>query len=91
MPTRRIALLGTFFWGVACLVAAFFFAPYTPARAGQKSPGSDYRILEPLRSGALTLFPVVRNGDESQAKKWDYITLDEGLRSGEVANNGGFG
>jgi hypothetical protein len=53
------------------------------AAPGQKAELGEYRVLEPLRSGSLTLFPVVRSGESSGAK-WDYITLDEGLRSGEV-------
>jgi hypothetical protein len=54
------------------------------AQAGQKAYEGEYRVLEPLQSGALTLFPIVRNGDSGKGAKWDYITLDEGLRSGEV-------
>ncbi|ABF41464.1 hypothetical protein Acid345_2463 [Candidatus Koribacter versatilis Ellin345] len=80
----------------AALFAAIAFAPAQPAQAGplpeptpSPAPGPDpaprgeYRVLEPLHSGALTLFPVVRNLSGA-ARKWDYITLDEGLRNGEV-------
>jgi hypothetical protein len=83
MPTRRIVLLATLFVAIVCLVP-LFLAPSNSAQAGQKSPEGEYRILEPLRSGSLTLFPVVRTDQADAAKKWDYITLDEGLRSGEV-------
>lgn len=84
MPVRTLALLSA-----ACVVAAlvgFRFLPNssTPAYAGPKTAPGEYRVLEPLRSGALTLFPVVRNNDSEAGKKWAYITLDEGLRSGEV-------
>jgi hypothetical protein len=76
------------------LFAAIAFAPAQPAQANgnpSPTPGSgpdihtkgEFRVLEPLQSGALTLFPVVRT-DPSAAAKWDYITLDEGLRSGQV-------
>ncbi len=80
----------------AALFAVIAFVPAQPAQANAQpepnpspAPGPDpaprgeYRVLDPLHSGALTLFPVVRNVSVA-AKKWDYITLDEGLRSGEV-------
>ncbi len=73
--------------GVACssvaaaLVAAFAVSPH--AEAGQKLDQPEYRVLDPLQSGALTLFPIVRR-DRSAIPKWDFLTLDEGLRSGEV-------
>jgi hypothetical protein len=50
-----------------------------PARAGEAS--SSYKVLAPLRHGNLTVFPVVA------ARSYDtqeFLTLDEGLRSGEV-------
>jgi len=67
-----------------CLVAAIALAAGGTAQAGPKSVEGEYRVLEPLQSGALTLFPVVRRDDAGAAKKWDYLTLDAGLRSGEV-------
>jgi hypothetical protein len=41
----------------------------------------DYKVLDPIRHGNLTVFPVVaaRTYDTSE-----FLTLDEGLRSGEV-------
>lgn len=41
----------------------------------------DYRLLDPITHGNLTVFPVVsaRSHDTSQ-----FLTLDEGIRSGEV-------
>ena len=49
--------------------------------AGPVPVGGDYKVLEPIRHGNLTVFPVVaaRSHDTSE-----FITLDEGLRSGEV-------
>ena len=50
------------------------------ARAGEVSPPG-YKVLEPIRHGNLTVFPVV------SAKSYptgEFMTLDEGLRSGEV-------
>ena len=52
-----------------------------PARAGEITPTPGYKVLEPIRHGNLTVFPVVA------AKSYptnEFITLDEGLRSGEV-------
>jgi hypothetical protein len=45
------------------------------------APASDYKLLEPITHGDLTVFPVVssKNRDTST-----FLTLDEGIRSGEV-------
>src|SRR5262250_717313 len=50
-------------------------------RAGETGAGVNYQVLAPIRHGNLTIFPVVapRSHDTSQ-----FLTLDEGLRSGEV-------
>ncbi len=69
---------------LACLVVPVAMVPNLEVQAGERPNDGEYRVLEPLQSGALTLFPVVRNDGPSAAKKWNYITLDEGLRSGEV-------
>ena len=50
------------------------------AQAGEV-PASGYKVLEPIRHGNLTVFPVVA------AKSYptgEFMTLDEGLRSGDV-------
>jgi len=49
-------------------------------RAGETN-SSNYQVLAPIRHGNLTIFPVVaaRSHDTSA-----FLTLDEGLRSGEV-------
>src|SRR5271166_1037428 len=52
-----------------------------PAWAGEVTPAPGYKVLEPIRHGNLTVFPVVA------AKSYptgEFLTLDEGLRSGEV-------
>ena len=49
--------------------------------AGQLPTASGYNVLEPIRHGALTIFPVVTGGSHDTHQ---FITLDEGLRSGEV-------
>jgi hypothetical protein len=44
---------------------------------------SGYRVLAPIQSGDLTLFPVMR-ADGKAGEGEVFLTLDEGLRSGEV-------
>ena len=64
--------------GVACKSA--------PVAAGGPiagSAGSEYRVLAPIQSGDLTLFPVVRADGKAGAGD-AFLTLDEGLRSGDV-------
>lgn len=51
------------------------------APGGEISSPSGYKILEPIRHGNLTIFPV------AAAKSYntqEFLTLDEGLHSGEV-------
>lgn len=67
--------------GVACksapVAAAGAAGPISTSAAGE------YRVLAPIQSGDLTLFPVVR--EEGKTGTGDaFLTLDEGLRSGEV-------
>ena len=45
--------------------------------------GGTYRVLAPIESGNLLLFPVVR-ADAKSAGETPFITLDEGFKSGEV-------
>jgi len=47
---------------------------------GESGP---YRVLAPIESGNLLLFPVVRADGRSTGEA-PFITLDEGLKSGEV-------
>src|SRR6476660_3762187 len=46
-------------------------------------PGSinDYKVLAPISHGNLTIFPVISTKVHDTS---DFITLDEGIRSGEV-------
>lgn len=78
----RIALAAT---SVIALAALWSLAP-TPAIAGplETPAAGSWRVLAPIRSGSLTLFPVVRTSGASKPLDWPYITLDEGLKSGEV-------
>jgi hypothetical protein len=55
---------------------------WEPVAAGGAT-GSGYRVLKPIESGDLTLFPVVRD-DGKTSPADEFLTLDEGLKSGEV-------
>lgn len=73
---KRFWLLFAFAVALLGLAVAI---PYL--RAGETSPTTNYQVLAPIRHGNLTIFPVVsgRSHDTSE-----FLTLDEGLRSGEV-------
>ena len=63
------------------IVTGFVVLDRRDARAGEISPTPEYKVLDPIRHGNLTVFPVVA------AKSYptsEFLTLDEGLRSGEV-------
>ncbi len=51
--------------------------------AGGPAPSSGYRVLAPIESGNLLLFPVVNEGANAKGET-PFITLDEGFKSGEV-------
>jgi hypothetical protein len=66
---------------VLLIVAGLVFVNQRDARAGEVTPAPGYKVLDPIRHGNLTVFPVVA------AKSYptnEFLTLDEGLRSGEV-------
>jgi hypothetical protein len=65
---------------LALLARLALFLP-SQSPAGEAASTSGYRVLAPIRHGNLTVFPVVaaRSYDTR-----DFLTLDEGLRSGEV-------
>jgi hypothetical protein len=52
-----------------------------PARAGETGGAAGYKVLEPIRHGNLTVFPVLASKSYPTG---EFLTLDEGLRSGEV-------
>src|SRR5438094_1937382 len=66
---------------VVVLVIGLAFAAWRPAEAGTMTSSSDYKVLEPIRHGSLTVFPVVAAKSYNTG---EFLTLDEGLRSGEV-------
>ena len=66
---------------VALIGAGLLLVDRQEERAGEVGGSSGYKVLEPIRHGNLTVFPVVG------AKNYptgEFLTLDEGLRSGEV-------
>jgi hypothetical protein len=52
-----------------------------PLHAGEQPSASGYKVLDPIRHGGLTVFPVVAPRSYPTG---EFLTLDEGLRSGEV-------
>lgn len=71
------------FLAVAVLLtmAGLLIVDQRDARAGEVTPASAYKVLEPIRHGNLTVFPVVAARSYPTG---EFLTLDEGLRSGEV-------
>ena len=76
MKHSFLPMLAVLFTGCAVISAAF-------AGDAGSSPATsnDYKILAPITHGDLTIFPVVSAKSHDTS---DFITLDEGIRSGEV-------
>ena len=66
---------------VLLTMAGLMIVEQRDARAGEVTPASGYKVLEPIRHGNLTVFPVVATKTYPTG---EFLTLDEGLRSGEV-------
>jgi hypothetical protein len=66
---------------VLVIVAGLVVVDRRDAQAGEVTTPSGYKVLEPIRHGNLTVFPVVAAKSYPTA---EFMTLDEGLRSGEV-------
>ena len=66
--------------GIALVVVVVVVVPCL-LQAGEVTPASGYSLLSPIRSGNLTVFPVVASKSYDTA---EFLTLDEGLRSGDV-------
>src|SRR5215472_6091266 len=82
----RLPIRSTFFSmtlaGVALSAAFGFFRQSPVDAAGPVEPArSSFRVLTPVESGNLLLFPVVQTGKLPPAP---FLTLDEGIKSGEV-------
>jgi hypothetical protein len=67
--------------GVVCVFAGLALVSRFPAHAGEIPNGSGYTVLAPIRHGNLTVFPVVATKSHDTQ---GFLTLDEGLKSGEV-------
>ncbi len=65
---------------VVAIAGLAFFAP-SVAPAGEVSSNSPYKVLAPIRHGNLTVFPEVATASHDTQQ---FLTLDEGLRSGDV-------
>jgi len=66
---------------VLVMVAGLVLLDQRDAQAGEVTPPPGYKVLDPIRHGNLTVFPV------AAAKSYptgEFMTLDEGLRSGDV-------
>ncbi|MGO9087034.1 MAG: ARPP-1 family domain-containing protein [Terriglobales bacterium] len=66
---------------VLVIVAGLVVMDQRQAQAGEVTAPSGYKVLEPIRHGNLTVFPVVAAKSYPTSQ---FLTLDEGLRSGEV-------
>ena len=77
MASARSAWIGIL--GVLALAACAAIA-WGGRQPDEVSTG-DYRVLAPITHGNLTIFPVVSGSRHDTSM---FITLDEGLRSGEV-------
>ena len=76
MKSKLLASLAVF----ALLAGVAVLLPCS-APAGEVGSTSGYKVLAPIRHGNLTVFPVVAaHSYDTQ----EFLTLDEGLRSGEV-------
>jgi hypothetical protein len=76
MKRSFLPMLAVLLIGFAVISAAFAGdAGSVPATS------NDYKILAPITHGDLTIFPVVSAKSHDTS---DFITLDEGVRSGEV-------
>ncbi len=76
------------FFGSTLLVIAlsavfvFCYAALVRAAGGPVEPAhSSYRVLAPIESGNLLLFPVVQPGKTPASP---FLTLDEGIKNGQV-------
>ncbi|MGD0544333.1 MAG: DUF6569 family protein [Candidatus Acidiferrales bacterium] len=79
MRPKRLKLFVTVIAMLA--VAATLCLKLRLAHAGQEFSDSGLKVLEPIRNGSLTVFPVVASKSYPTG---EFLTLDEGLRSGDV-------
>lgn len=65
----------------ACVATTVLLWLCVCIEGGPKTPGTSYKVLSPVTQDNLTVFPVVT---ESTYDTHNFLTLDEGLRSGAV-------
>src|SRR5262249_42125995 len=75
----RLRLIFASLFMVGVMALAFF--PHTHVSAGELPGTSRYKVLAPIRHGNLAVFPVVAATTHDTN---EFLTLDEGLRSGDV-------
>ena len=68
-------------WTLIAVVLVALAVVIPCLRAGETSAASSYQVLAPIRHGNLTIFPVLSTNSHDTH---EFLTLDEGLRSGEV-------
>jgi hypothetical protein len=78
---RRILLVAFAAVMGLVVVAGMLGRDPQPVQAGEQPAASGYKVLDPIRHGSLTVFPVVAPRSYATG---DFLTLDEGLRSGDV-------
>ena len=66
---------------VLVMTSGLVFVDQRDAQAGEITPAPGFKVLEPIRHGNLTVFPVVAHRSYPTG---EFLTLDEGLRSGDV-------
>ena len=66
---------------VLAIVVGLVVGSQYDARAGEVVGTADYKVLAPIRHGNLTVFPVVASAAHETGQ---FLTLDEGLKSGQV-------
>jgi hypothetical protein len=66
---------------VIAIGAGLVLASRYEVQAGEMAATPDYKVLAPIRHGNLTVFPVVASTSRDTG---GFLTLDEGLKSGEV-------
>jgi hypothetical protein len=76
MKHSFVPMLAVLFAGFIVISAAF-----AGDSGSLPATTNDYKILAPITHGDLTIFPVVSAKSHDTS---DFITLDEGIRSGEV-------
>ncbi len=84
---REMKILRRFLFAAAFVVlmlAAYQQVNRVKAAGGpSEASNGSYRVLAPIESGNLLLFPVVRASSKSSGET-PFITLDEGIRAGDV-------